>query len=328
MSLREQAAREAFVYGVPTVALYGALHGLVLAPARPGRAAGFNRLSTGTLPAGLAGVAGPAAPGSAQFHGWIDLRSGPVVLTARPPGPGGSASSTVLDMYAEEVGQVPSGPGSSARSLVLAGPSWEPTVPAEVADEVAAVHRCQTDLCLAVGHVTPEEPDGALGILPPVLVEPLDQEPVRLPLPAPVPPVDLRLPPTVGFLVALDWMLPLMPTPPGEDELRAELETIGLGCGSDALADALAEDRLDGQLTEGLRRGWDLVRRGRPHEAPTDRSALREHHVARAVRTLAAVLQGAGEDGAGSRRRTSRVTLTGHGRRSASSARDPRGPAR
>jgi hypothetical protein len=307
MSLREQVARQAFVYGLPTVLLHGVLHRLVLDRERSGHPT-FNTLSTGALPAGLGSIAGPVARGSSPFCGWIDLRSGPVLLTAPPDGLGSSVSATVLDLYAEEVGRLASGPAPAGSSLLLAGPSWEPLQPVD-----AAVHRCLTDLCLTVGQVVPADVDGPVRVLhPPLVVEPLEETSDRMPLADPVPPVDLRVPPTVAFLVALDWMLPLMPTPPGEDELRAELETIGLGGGSDALADALAEDRLDGQLTEGLRRGWELVRRGGPSESSRGRSAGRADDVARAVRVLAALFEETDEvDAGGAGRRAGRALTAG-----------------
>jgi hypothetical protein len=56
-------------------------------------------------------------------------------------------------------------------------------------------------------------------------------------------------------------MLPLMPMRPGDEDLRADLEVVGVGLGPDALAQAIEEDRHDGQLTAGLRHGFEDVRR-------------------------------------------------------------------
>lgn len=293
MSLREQAAREAFVYGVPPVALYRVLHDLVLAP--PGRRSrtSFNRPVTGRVSAGLGGVPGPATPGSVPFCGWLDLRGGPVVLSvpADHVGESGTASAALFDLYAEPVGRLPSGTGDAGSSVLLVGPSWEPpTLPTDV----GVVVRCRTDLCLVVGQlIRGERDDGVRELLRPMRVRPVDEGTVAVsPLPAPVPPVDVCRPPTADFLRVLDWVLQLMPAMPGEEELRAELETIGVSCGADLLEEALAEDRLDGQLTEGLRRGFDDVRHrvatlgaGGPH------LALR---LDRAARVTAGLLEEAG----------------------------------
>lgn len=287
MSLREQVAHEAFVYGVPAVALYRILHELVLAGARRLRVSSFNQVSSGPLPAGLRELVGDGAPDSTPFCGWFDLRGGPVVLTVPSEGVERSASVSVLDLYADQVGQVPLGIEPAGRSLLLVGPSWEPALWTGVAE----IHRCRTDLCLAVGQTVPGAARGPVRVLQsPVSVQPLGEETALLPLPTPVPPVDVSRPPTAAFLVVLGWMLPLMPAPPGEDELRAGLETIGLGCGDEALAEALEEDRLDGQLTQGLRRGFEDVRQS-SHEAEHACGAVPADYMARAARVLTGLLE-------------------------------------
>jgi hypothetical protein len=282
MSLREQAARRAFVYGVPAVALYGDLHERSLGPAVRRQQRPITPLRrTGGLPTGLEALSGAGAPVSEAYSAWIDLRGGPVI--ARLCASDGPASATFLDLYAEQVADLRSLPGGDEDALVLAGPCWEP-VPGTPG---IRVHRCRTDLCWAVGQGV-----GAASARSPVTGSPLRVEPLRelastLPFATPVPPVDVRRPPTCAFLVALDWLLPLMPTPAGEEELRAELETIGVGCGRASLAEALAEDQVDGELTEGLRRGYRDVRRRVQGDVPDGPPIAADPHLLRAVRVLA-----------------------------------------
>ena len=263
MSLRKDVARQAFVWGLPTVTLYGVLHELVLSPGRDGHGTRLNRVLPGPVPADVADVAclsEPPRPGTSSFCAWLDLRRGPVHLSVPPDAVGGPAYATLFDLYAEVVGQVPERLDPSGRAFLLAGPSWEPAVP----PDVVAVLRCETDLCLTVGHDRSDEyPARSRPRREDLVVRPVDEgTDAPLPLPPPVPPVDVRRPPTVAFLTVLDWMLALMPTRPGEEDLRAELEVVGVACGPAALDDAIAEDRLDGHITEGLRQGFEDVRQG------------------------------------------------------------------
>lgn len=293
MSARKQAARRAFVYGVPAVALYRVLHEQVLAPVRPAPGRGFNLVRYGHFPAGLDGFSAPTEPERTwTFTGWLDLRGGPIALRVLPERFGRATSASLLDLYAEPVGRITSPRDTPGRWLLLAGPSWEPDLSADV----EAVLRCRTDLCLAVGHVTSGEGrDHARDLRPPMVVQPsaapAGVRGTPVPLPRPVAPVDVgRRPTAAEFLTVLDWTLALMPTPPGEEELRAELELVGVGAGPDALAEALAEDHRDGQLTEGLRRGFDDVRRsvtaGRPHGRQPDAG----RYLSRAARVLGCLL--------------------------------------
>lgn len=219
MSLRREVARQAYVWGLPTVHLHRLLHT----------------------------SEGPPSSGGEAACVWLDLRGGPLQVERSPdPAVGAPAVTTLLDLHADVIGTVPDDRGGPLGPYVLAGPSWEPPVAAGA----AVVLRCPTDLCLAVGGIPRVRPcvdrDGS-------------GEP--LPLPPPVPPVDVRLPPTLAFLEVLDWMLALMPPRPGEEELRADLQMIGVTCGPGALADVAAEDRLDGEVTEGLRLGFEDARR-------------------------------------------------------------------
>ena len=262
MSLREEVARQAYVWGLATVRLYAVLYELVLAPKWDGGGSGMNRVLHGPFSAEISDLVGPVAPGAAPFCAWLDLRNGPL-LVERPHGTtaGSAAAATLLDLYADVVGQVPEELDTSVRAALLAGPSWEPAEPTDA----VTVLRCPTDLCLAVGQVRADDVPGynagpsAVLAVGPVTGE--DHEPA--PLPPPVPPVDVRRPPTVAFLRVLDWMLTLMPTLPGEDDLRADLQVVGVAYGPAALDEAVAQDRLDGQVTAGLRRGFqDMLRSG------------------------------------------------------------------
>ncbi|GAB2856771.1 DUF1254 domain-containing protein [Nocardioides pacificus] len=261
MSLRAEVARQAFVSGLPTVRLYGVLHELVLTP--EGGASGYrmNRVLHGELPLAVAGLVEQTGAPAARFCAWLDLRRGPVLVEVRHDTPvGRSASTTFLDLYADVVGHVPEDPEASRRASLLTGPSWQ----SEGSTDAVAVLRCATDLCLAVGQCRREHdatgdraPSRVLAVRP---VSGEDDEPLWLP--PPVPPVNVCRPPTMAFLKVLDWMLALMPALPGDEELRADLQVIGVASGPGALDAAIAEDLLDGQVTEGLRLGFEDFRRG------------------------------------------------------------------
>jgi hypothetical protein len=259
LSLRREVARQAYVWGRPTVHLYGILHELVMAPERRGGGNHLDRLVHGAHPVGMGGPVGPRPSGSSGCGVWLDLRRGPLYVESVPDATFGRPTvATLLDLYANVVGTVPEEPGAPTWPYVLTGPSWDPPRWADA----AAVVRCPTDLCLAVVRSPGGEDLAEAGLRH----ETLRVIPCTLgasgpsPLPPPVPPVDVRRPPTMAFLRVLDWILALMPTRPGEEQLRADLPVIGVTDGPGALDEAVAEDQLDGEITRGLELGFEEVR--------------------------------------------------------------------
>jgi hypothetical protein len=249
MSLREDVAHRAFVWGLPAVTLYGLLHELVLAPAADDGESRWNRALPAPSAVHVVGLPSLAVLGSSTSCAWLDLRAGPIGLEITPDATRDRSSLTLHDLHVDVVASVPEDPDPTSSAFLVVGPGWDPVVPSEV---VAAL-RCRTDLCLVVSAL----PGSAVAVRPP---EPADADPPP-PLPPPVPPVDVARPPTTAFLVVLDWMLGLIPVRPGDEDLRADLEVVGVGRGPVALTEAMAEDLRDGQVTAGLRRGYDDVRR-------------------------------------------------------------------
>jgi hypothetical protein len=167
MSLREDVARRAFVWGLAPVAMYGVLHDLVLDPMGHGSASRWHRALPGPPAVRVAGSPTLAVVGSAASCAWLDLRAGPVRLV--PPGTAtaGPPSMMLLDLYAEVVALLPEDPVPSGGGVVVVGPARDPVAP----DDVLAVLRCPTDLCLVLvgpGRPAPAiDPAGDAASLPP-----------------------------------------------------------------------------------------------------------------------------------------------------------------
>ena len=253
-------AREAYVYGVPMLAQYQALHALSIDTGTAQYAGPFNHLGH------LARVPGPgdAAPGAdmpASFA-TLDLRAEPVVISVPAVEPQRYMMLQVMDLYAYNVAYIGSrSTGNSGGHFLVAGPDWQGPVPAGIRQVI----RIETALARVIGYTQ------LLGAadLPRVqriqagyALQPLSRF-LGTPAPAAPPPVDWPAPlgseamrTSPAFFAQLAFLLQFAPPPPGEGALRARLAQIGVAPGRPLAVATLPRatlQALQGGMADGQR---------------------------------------------------------------------------
>lgn len=187
-------------------------------------------------------------------YAWLDLRTGPVLLTMPPHEHERYMSAQVVDLYTYIVGYVsPRTVGEGGGTFLVRGPSTP------VTDlDVDGVLECPTDLALVLVRTQLFDDADLLAVTR--LQDAVRVEPIGPPGPdlRPPAPVDVRRPLTEGFLVVLDWMLRLMPCLPEHAGVRDEL--LAIGCGTGAVTTLLADPAARAEAREGLALGMDDVR--------------------------------------------------------------------
>ncbi|MGZ5404915.1 MAG: DUF1254 domain-containing protein, partial [Nocardioides sp.] len=141
------AARLAVPYGLATVDLHRILVNFALDPESPEFKAPLNAIHHAR------GLADPRDRtvvamnvDTPYSYAWLDLRTGPVLLTMPAHDPGRYQSAQIIDLYTYIVGYVsPRTAGAEGGTFLIRGPSN--TTP-DVA--VAGVFDCPTDLCLVL----------------------------------------------------------------------------------------------------------------------------------------------------------------------------------
>ncbi len=224
-------AREAYVWGYPSVDLYNILHGQVLDAASPQYLGTTNRVHP------IRDVATPddtlvIAPNvdTPYAYAWLDLRKGPLVVVMPPFEADRYVSLQLFDAYTWITGYVsPRTHGRSGARVLVAGPDWRGKPPAGI----DGVFRSTTALALGLFRVqlrTPGDLAGVHAIQDGLRVESPDGGPATsAPLPAPVAPVNLRQSPTnPAFFESLAWMMRFMPVLPDEAAMRERFARIGL----------------------------------------------------------------------------------------------------
>lgn len=255
MSALADAARAAVPYGLATVDLHRILTNFALRPDSPEYKGPLNTIRHARAPADPNDLSVVAMNVDTLYsYAWLDLRTGPVLLTTPAQEPGRYQSVQVVDLYTYIVGYVsPRTTGPAGGTFLVRGPS---TMADVAADDVFA---CTTDLCLVLVRTQVFDEND----LPHVhaLQDGIGITPLGFagePLPD-IPPVDVRAELDQRFLHVLDTMLDLMPALPEDARIRAQLSEIGVGTGR--LDTVTADGAARAQITEGLAAGIDDVRR-------------------------------------------------------------------
>jgi len=297
-------ARQAYVWGYPTVDLFAILRAQALDPSSPEFKAPLNRLGHARA------VATPddktvIAPNvdTPYSHAWLDLRAEPVVVTVPGFERGRYLSLALFDLYSWIVGYVsPRTHGHAGGDFLVVPPGWSGAVPPGIRD----VFRSTTTLALGMFRTQWLGGDDLVKVhalqdrmqvrtLSAYLGRP---GPAPLPVLPLVPALNLRERPTdPAFFDVLNWMLDFMPALHEEVAMRREFEAIGVRPGrrftpSDALRPAIVEGM--GQGLEAMGNRARSVRSSA--ELFGSREFLGNDYLTRAVGAMLGILGNAAEE--------------------------------
>jgi hypothetical protein len=291
------AARAAYVFGLPTVDLYRILHDFALDTSSPEYKGPVNTVVHNRR------LADPADTSIVNLnvdtpysYAWLDLLAEPMVLTMPATSEDRYMSAQVFDLYTCIVGCVsPRTHGHAGGSVVIAEPGWCGEAPSGM-----GVLRCPTELCLVMVRTQlfdDSDMANVAALQDQVSVRPLSSLTGRSPVATnpplrPIAPVDVRTPPTTDFLRVLDWMLRLMPVLPEDRPVREVLAELHGALGSpDAAAD------IEAGLVAGMA---DLVARMRTVQSSGELFGSREFfagdYLSRAAGAFLGILGNAAEE--------------------------------
>ena len=221
-------ARRAVSFGLPTVDLHRILVNFALDPRSGEFKAPLNQIHHSRSLADPNDRSVVAMNVDTPYsYAWLDLRSGPVLLTMPPHSAERYMSAQIVDLYTYIVGYVsPRTAGNLGGTYLIRGPSQgRADVP------VDGVFECPTDLCLVLVR-TELFDDGDMpqvaALQDATTVTALGDRPPPA-LPDPVATVDVRRPLDLGFLRALTWMFQFMPALPEDRPQRDELSSLDFG---------------------------------------------------------------------------------------------------
>jgi hypothetical protein len=254
MATMTELARRAVPFGLPTVDLHRILVNFALDPTSPEYKGPLNTVHHDGLPdPSDVSVVAPNVD-TPYSWAWLDLRGGPVLLDLPAHTPNRYVSTQIVDLYTNIVGYVsPRTTGNSGGRFVVRGPSG-----GDIVWVSSGVFECPTDLALVLvrTQLFGEGDHAAVrAVQEQVTITPLGHAP---PLPVSVPTVDVRTSLGRGFLLALNWMLQLMPALPEDARIREDLTGLGLDVG--LLDVVLAEPMTAAEVHQGLGLGQQDVR--------------------------------------------------------------------
>lgn len=256
MSILSDAARRAVSFGLPTVDLQQLLVNFALDPGSPEFKAPLNGIRHMRQPADPAQVSLVNLNVDTPYsYAWLDLRTGPVLLTMPRHEADRYMSAELVDLYGYIIGYVsPRTSGAAGGTFLVHGPSsGAPQL------RVDATFECPTDLCIVLVRTQLfDEADlpSVAALQDEVCVQALGPpaEPLR-----PMPTVDVRKPLDEGFLRSLDWMLRLMPRLPEDADLRDTLALTGCGGPDGRIDEVLADPAALLEIRLGLAQGMQDV---------------------------------------------------------------------
>ena len=228
-------ARDAFIYGYPTVDLYNILYKYAADPSSSEYKAPLNKIYN-TRQVATPQETAIVAPNcdTPYSYAWLDLRAEPIVLSLPPFEPERYVSLMLVDLYTYIVGYVtPRTNGSMGGDFLVTGPGWQGSTPPGIKGVLGA----PTQFALAFYRTQlfgPEDLPAVWKIQDQFGVQPLSQY-AGTPAPAPAPeprwcaPVDVRKEPTsLRFFAVLNWMFQYMPPLEDEQELRTTFAAVGI----------------------------------------------------------------------------------------------------
>lgn len=290
-------AREAYVYGVPMVSIYGTLHAFSVDKGGREYKGPFNtvlNVARVFTPDDTAFVT-PNSDTPYTFMG-PDLRAEPMVITVPPIEEGRYFVFQLMDLYTfnfDYIGTRATGNGGG--DFLLVGPDWKGEAPSGLTKVIP----CETEMVNVVGRTQlfdPGDLDNVKAIQAGYQLRPLSTylgQPAPPPAPElnwvkPVPPAQLRT--SLDFFNVLSFVLQLAPTHPSEIDLRARFAKIGILPGrsfdaavlSPGIQDALKAGMADGQEEIDARRA---SLGGKSDQLFGTRAFLKNDYVTRAVGT-------------------------------------------
>lgn len=295
---------EAYVWGYPTVDMHHVMSRQVLDPASPEFKAPFNQFGharTVATPSDHA-IVSPNVDTPYSYL-WLDLRAEPIVVTVPAFDEGRYVALELFDLYTYIVGYVsPRTNGNAGGDFLIAGPSWEGSVP----DGIKGTFRVPTQIAFAlcrtqlfdasdlpnVHHIQ----DGySVRALSEYAGTPAPIAPERFP---DIPAFDVRKDAQSSrFFSVLSAMMEYMPPLPEETGLRDRFASAGISAGSGfpetgELADAACAAMLSGQAEMFARAA--TVRSSA--EIFGSREYLGADYLSRAVGTLLGIFGNAQEE--------------------------------
>ncbi len=304
MSSIRTVARDAFVYGLPTVDLYRILRNFSLEPTSPEFKAPLNEIGHSRRlsdPSDLSIVA--MNVDTPYSYAWLDLRAEPMVLTMPAHEDDRYVSAQIVDLYTYIVGYVsPRTTGRHGGDYLIAGPEWQGLVP-----DGMTVFRVPTELAVVLIRTQlfgPEDLPEVIALQSGMHVTPLStytggRQPSSTPPLEPMEPCDVRGPADLQFLKVLDWMLQYMPVLADETEIREELCRLGAGTGRvDQMLDTpTTRDESIAGMADGL---VDVVARTQTVRSSAElfgsREFLGHDYLTRAAGALLGILGNAAEE--------------------------------
>lgn len=229
-------AKEAYIYGFPMVDNYRVMYSYFVNKDDPEYKGPWNEIHSS------AQVYTPAdkaiqTPNSDTPYSAIgaDLRAEPLVLTVPPIEQDRYYSLQFIDLYTYNTAYVGSRTtGNGGGKYLLAGPNWQGEKP----EGINEVIKSDTELAMVLYRTQlfgPSDIDQVRKIQAGYQVTPLSTF-LNQPPPPAAPPIDFTPPlsrdqqkTSPQFFEILNFLFPLAPTPPSEEELRARFATIGIG---------------------------------------------------------------------------------------------------
>jgi len=297
-----EIAREAFLFGLPTVDLYRILHDFALDPASPEFKAPLNEVFHSRRLADPRDRSIVAMNVDTPYsYAWLDLRAEPVVLTMPAFEPQRYVSAQLIDLYTYIAGYIsPRTNGHRGGEFLIARPSWT--------GEAAAgmrVFRCLTELCLVLIRTQlfdEEDMPNVAAIQDAVSVRPLSatqgqDSPRAAGALEPIAPVDVRAAPDLRFFDVLAWMLALMPALPEDRALRLRMARIGVRPGARCDLPASSQQPALAGMRAGMQEILERSKRVRSSgEIFGSREFFAGDHLARATGAFLGILGNAAEE--------------------------------